>query len=71
MAGKIDGISSSLNLQTITPFSYFRREVSARRICVGEVCRKLRKAESKKKRNTCNNCVSISHSRRMWDGAKS
>ena len=34
---KINDISSSLNLQTMTLFSYFRRKVPARRICAGAV----------------------------------
>ena len=30
-----------------------------------------KRGRKQKKRNTCHNCVSVSHSRRMWDGAKS
>ena len=34
-------------------------------------CAENKKDRELKMRNSCNNCVSISHSRRVWDVAKS
>ena len=50
---KIASISSPLNLQTITPFSYFRREVLFR------FCGTARWAENKKNKWCCFFCLAL------------
>ena len=67
---KIASISSPLNLQTITPFSYFRREVPSRGMWAGAVCRKKRRFGKLKWELGSSSYGAISHSRRVWNGAK-